>query len=327
MVAFLAVAVLPKTLTVKDDCVSAVFRGGHPLNFSPILILWAVSSCSMWMIMALPLHWAGLTLSNIFAPSSALHMSFFVNSPWPVCLPSFLCCCVSYFVFFTYKSNFSTGSLSCKRFSDEKQLSSVFLAELGPSRNKLQSCLTLFPYCKTVPTPLLILWWPHWTELAWSPDFSVAWRPLWLYFLPAYPSCKPTRLVFLSLCTVPIVSCWLGTASASTSPGKLLHSWSSCSLVNSFHVRLHLIATPSSMLDPFGLAVLPPSIYSPMTLIRSSVAHCTDPLDTRHRAVRSLPLRASLRTPYSTHAHFPVPIWRVRLLLKPFFFPLSVCAC
>ena len=110
MVVLLAVAALPKTFTDTDDCVSAVFRGGHPQNFSPILIPWAVSSCSMWMIMAFPLHSAGLTLSNIFAPSSALHMSFFVNSPWPDCLPSFLCCCVSWLVFFTYESNFSTGS-------------------------------------------------------------------------------------------------------------------------------------------------------------------------------------------------------------------------
>ena len=186
MVALLPVAALPKTLTVTDDCVSAVFRGGHPLNFSPILIPWVVSSCSMWMIMTLPLHSAGLTLSNIFAPSSALYMSFFVNSPWAVCLPSFLCCCVSWLVFFTYKSNFSTGSsLMGEILWHENQLSSVLLAEVRFSYNKLQSRLSLFSYCKTVLSLLWILWWPHWTESAWSPDFSVAWRSLWLYFLPA----------------------------------------------------------------------------------------------------------------------------------------------
>ena len=137
MVALLAVAALPKTLTVTDDSVSAVFRGGHPQNFSPILIPWAVSSCCMWIITALPLHWAGLTLSNILAPSSALYMSFFVNSPWAVCLPSFLCCCVSWLVFFIYKSNFSTGSSLLKEILwHENQLSSVLLAEVHTTSSK-----------------------------------------------------------------------------------------------------------------------------------------------------------------------------------------------
>ena len=58
-------------------------------------------------------------------------------------------------------------------------------------------------------------------------------------------------------------------------------------------------------------------IVTPRTLLNSSsskyaftndtytylVAPCTSPLDIRHRAARSLPLRASLRTPKCTHAH------------------------